>query len=210
MRGRFITFEGIDGSGKSTVAKKVFKRLEKDSIDAILTREPTQTWLGDAVRRSTALDGSPFTDLFLFMADRAEHTGAINGWLSEGKTVICDRYWDSTLAYQGVTLQPFLDEDAIGWLMDIHRNIVTRPDITFLLKIDPEESLRRISKRGKKVKFERLEFLRKVEDNYLKIANTSKRYVVVDARLPVDDVTARILAHMRKPRMSQKRGHAKF
>ena len=191
-RGTFITFEGIDGSGKSTVAKRVARRLEARGVRTVLTCEPTKTWLGDAVKASYEKEVSPFTELLLFLADRATHTENIKGWLGEGRVVICDRYSDSTFAYQSVSLEGALrrvTSDPIRWLEDVSRPFVLRPDLTVLLAVDPSVSLERIRRKG--TKFEKRGYLTKVAEAYMELARRDpKRFVVVDASKPLPEVLA--------------------
>ena len=202
MRGSFITFEGIDGSGKSTVASRVLMELKRNGACALLTREPTDTWLGDAAKRLCKVrESNPFGELFLFMADRAVHTDKIKKWLSQGRVVLCDRYFDSTVAYQGVTLKPFLKGGTLEWLSKIHSNIVIKPDITFLLKLSPDDAIIRISPRKDKIKFERAAFLADVQKNYLRMARNDRRFVVIDAALPLEAVVAEVMGKINKIRV---------
>src|SRR4030042_4873637 len=97
---RFVTFEGIDGSGKSTVSKLVYKQLKSKGLDVVLTVEPTDTWIGKQVKKCIASNSDPFVTAFIFIADRIEHGKQIKKWLNEGKIVLCDRYAESTYAYQ--------------------------------------------------------------------------------------------------------------
>lgn len=183
-KGAFITFEGIDGCGKSTAASMVYQILKKDGFPAVLTQEPTHTWLGDAVKRSTSSDSHPFTDLFLFMADRAEHTKQISEWLRRGRIVLCDRYMDSTIAYQGVTLKPYFGSDAertMRWLVELHKDIAITPDRTYLLMLNPASAIRRISGRDKKIKYEKRSFLSEVQKNYDLLARAYARFVIIEA-----------------------------
>ena len=96
----FVVLEGIDGCGKSSVARLVAKRL---GTKAVLTREPTDSWIGRAVRRGDKHKVSPYTDALLFMADRAQHTEEISRLLERRKTVVCDRYYHSTVAYHSLS-----------------------------------------------------------------------------------------------------------
>jgi dTMP kinase len=193
-KGKFITFEGIDGSGKTTVAKQVADELKQKGVDATYTCEPTNTWLGEAVKTSYSKDISPFTELLLFLADRATHTVQIKKWLEEGKVVVCDRYADSTYAYQAVMLKDELKElnvEPVEWLKDLSRPFVIEPDLTVLLKIDPEVALKRI--KNKELRFERKEFLDRVLEVYLKLAGESSRFEVIDAAQPLEEVVQRSL-----------------
>ncbi len=100
----------------------------------------------------------------LFTADRAMHTEQIKGWMNEGYDVICDRYFGSTLAYQSAAGMD------MEWLKAINSKATIQPDITILMDIDPEVSLKRVSQRGEMSRFEKLDYLRKVREAYLKIA----------------------------------------
>jgi len=186
MRGSFVTFEGIDGSGKTSVARKTAARLRRRGLPVVLATEPTKTWLGDAVRRSYREPVSNFTEAFLFMADRATHTMRIEELLKKGTLVISDRYCDSTYAYQAARLKGMV-KDPMDWLKRISEPFVIEPDLTILLDIDPRNGLRRIAARKKKVHFENEPFLRQVRRNYLVLAR-ERRFVVLDASRSLDDV----------------------
>jgi dTMP kinase len=189
--GRFIVFEGIDGSGKSSVTKAIAQKFGKS--DVIVTGEPTDTWLGDAVRRSHKENADPLTEAFLFLADRSAHTEAIRGWLKEGKTVLCDRYYHSTVAYQGAAMEGGKDIDPFAWLLEMNQRISLEPDIVFLFKVDPEIALGRVKRRGKLSKFERLEFLTKVAANYDRLANLRGNVVVVDSNGSLEKVIDEVI-----------------
>ncbi len=193
MVGKFITFEGIDGCGKTSVAEAIFQQLKVEGRDVILTQEPTKSWLGDAVKRSISEDHPALTEAFLFMADRATHSKEIFGWLDEGKTVLCDRYADSTVCYQAASLalQGF-EVDPFEWLKDISDFYALRPDATYVLDIEPEAALERIQSRDKITKFERLDFLRMVRQNFLKLGLKEERIEVVDAAPPLKAVAEQI------------------
>lgn len=195
--GRFVTFEGIDGSGKTTVAKRVYEQLRREGKGAVLTCEPTATWLGDAVRRSHREEVGPFTETFLFLADRATHNKDIMRWLDEGRVVISDRYCDSTYAYQGAALERYL-KNPIIFLKKCGDEIDIKPDITFLLLVPPETSLKRIADRDRMTKFEKLRFLKRVEKNYIELARKEKRFVKLDATMALDDVTDTVLDRLHK------------
>ncbi len=192
MRGRFITFEGIDGSGKTTIAHRVAAELRRKGLKVVLTTEPTRSWLGDAVKRSYDDDVGPVAETFLFLADRARHTEDIRAWLKAGTTVISDRYADSTYAYQGARLEGVV-KDPMRWLRSVSAPAIIEPDLTILLEISPAKGLRRISGRAKKVRFETLRFLTKVARNYDRLART-RRWVRIDATMPAEDVTREALA----------------
>ncbi|HWQ50074.1 MAG TPA: dTMP kinase [Methanosarcina sp.] len=183
MRGKLITLEGIDGSGKSTVAEKLQKNPEIKAFKPIFTREPTRdTLTGDAVEKAIQSDIDQLAELFLFTADHAEHLAKlIKPALENGKIVISDRYSDSRYAYQGVTLKTRL-ENPLEWVKELHRGWTVIPDLTFLFDIRPEISIQRCGKRGEQSKFEKLEFLWGVRKLFLKLAaDDPERFIVIDA-----------------------------
>ncbi len=191
----FIVIEGIDGCGKSTVAKRVARGLGKR---AVFTREPTDTWMGRAVREGMGKEVSPYTDALLFMADRAQHTEKIASWLAEGKLVVCDRYYHSTVAYQAASLKGVFEGDSFEWLLEANLRISIRPDLTVLLVIPPELSLERIKGRSSLSRFEKLGFLREVHRNYLRLARSDKSIVKIDATKDIDSVVQDVLRLLRK------------
>ena len=192
--GRFIVFEGIDGSGKSSITKAIASKL--GSSEVVTTGEPTDTWIGDAVRRSHKEEADPLTEAFLFLADRVAHTEKIKRWVGEGKTVLCDRYYHSTVAYQGAALEGKTDFDVIEWLLGINLKVALEPDMVFLFKVDPETALKRVTSRGKLSKFERLEFLTKVAANYERLAKMRKNIIVVDSNGPLDKVIDEVMRRL--------------
>lgn len=188
-RGKFYVFEGIDGSGKTTVSRKLFERISQESHrEVLLTVEPTECWLGDSVRRSYDEDVSPFTEALLFMADRATHTERIREWISEGIIVLCDRYNPSTLAYQGAVLRRTMGDAALDWLKMVSKHVVIEPDIVFLFSISPEKVMERLDERDETTKFEKLEYLKEVDSIYRMLAEQDRRFFVVDATEPVEEV----------------------
>ncbi len=185
-----VVLEGIDGCGKSTVAKEVSRRL---GDRAVLTREPTDSWIGRAVKEGDGKEVSPYTDALLFMADRAQHTLEMAGLIRAGKLVVCDRYYHSTVAYQTASLRRKGLGDNFAWLLDANTRISIRPDVTFLLALPPDRMPERISDRGERSRFERLEFLEEVDRNYRRLAESDKGIVVIDATLPLETVVGRVL-----------------
>lgn len=177
-KGKLITLEGIDGTGKSSIAGM----LKTKFTEAVFTKEPTQSWIGKTVKRSIDSKIDPLAELFLFVADHVEHIAkVIRPALKEGKIVISDRYSDSRYAYQGATLSTLID-DSMKWIQDIHTGWTIDPDLTILLTIDPNVAVSRCGIRGKHTKFEKIEFLKKVQENYLKLAKKEPgRFVVIDA-----------------------------
>ncbi|MGA8295463.1 MAG: dTMP kinase [Acidimicrobiales bacterium] len=184
--GRFIVFEGGEGSGKTTQAK-----LLANEIGALLTREPGGTAIGERVReilldRSVAhVDAR--AELMLMLAARAEHvTGLIRPALEGGRDVVCDRFSASTLAYQGYGRG--LDLRAIRSADELARSGL-EPDVVVLLDLDPRIGVGRLSRERDRIEGEDVEFFARVRDGYLELARADPdRWVVVDARASVDEV----------------------
>ncbi len=178
MKGIFITFEGIDGSGKSTI----IGRMKHMMPDAIFTSEPT-SFLSDIIKDEK--DAIVIT--LLFAADRKKHLLKIEEWLEKGKMVISDRYVDSTFAYQIAHANDTF-ENVYEWIECIHRPFIITPDITFLFILPVDIAMKRIGNREKSL-YERKEFLEKVQENYLKIAKREpERFFIVDATKEIDEI----------------------
>jgi len=182
----FITFEGIDGSGKTTISKHVYKQLKSKGLDVVLTYEPTDSWIGKQVKKCIESKADPFVTTFVFIADRIDHSKQIQKWLDSGKIVICDRYIDSTYAYQGAQLKEEIS-NPIKWLKDLSKNHYIIPDRTFIFIINPKDSLARIQNRENLIPFEKMSFLEKVQKNYLKLA-AEKRFIKIDASKGIDEI----------------------
>ncbi len=191
-KGLFITFEGIEGCGKSTQVKLLERRLRMRRIPVIATREPGGTGIGKIIRK-TLLDArntaiSPLTELLLYAADRAQHVKeVIRPGLREGNWVLCDRFMDATEAYQGRARGQ--SADLIRCLNDLVIQGL-RPDLTFLLDLSVETGLDRAFRRNRlsntanqdRFERERLSFHRKVRRAYLQLARKEKdRFVIIDA-----------------------------
>jgi dTMP kinase len=192
VRGRFITVEGIDGAGKTTIVRRIGRELRRRGYRVVLTTEPTRTWLGDAVKRSYGDDVGPLAETFLFLADRARHTEEIRSWISRGAIVLCDRYADSTYAYQGARLRGIV-EDPVRWLRTVSAPAVLTPDLTILLEIPPRIGLQRIAGRRRKVRFEKEAFLTAVAENYRRLARTP-RFARIDGSRTAREVAQDALA----------------
>ncbi|MCQ2079182.1 MAG: dTMP kinase [archaeon] len=191
MKGKFIVLEGIDGSGKTTLAHAIAEAVG----GADLTFEPTRGAIGSALREGSFGDIPPAAEALLFAADRAIHTEEIRKTLDTGRWVICDRYLGSTVAYQSASLGEGADWD---WLLDMQSKSVIEPDLTILLDIDPEISLKRVAVRGEALsRFEKLDFLRKVREAYLRLADLLD-YAVVDATMGPTMVAETVLGIMEK------------
>lgn len=181
---RFITFEGIDGSGKSTISKLVSERLQAAGHDTIWTFEPTDSPIGKFVQDCIKKQSDPFVTSFTFIADRIQHCTHIKKWLEQGKIVLCDRYAESTYAYQAAQLEAEL-KNPLKWLQELSSGRILTPDRTYLFVIDPKTSLARIQHRTELIPFERLAFLEHVHKNYLMISK-GERFVHLDATKPID------------------------
>lgn len=187
MKGKLITLEGIDGSGKSTITERLMNHPSLSNV--VFTREPTKNWIGKAVEQAIHSDTDQIAEFFLFTSDHAEHISkTIYPALENGKNVISDRYLDSRCAYQGVTLSEKF-EDPIKWVQKIHDGWTIIPDLTIFLDIDPEFAIERCGNRGEQTKFEKMEFLQQVYDNYQRLMKDNpERFVVVDSNQPIEEV----------------------
>lgn len=184
----FITFEGGEGSGKSVQARALYRRLVRLAVPALLTREPGGTGLGERLARdlkyARTLSISPLAELLMFNASRAQLVAdVIKPALAGGKVVICDRFADSTIAYQ--SWGRGLDTKLVKTINDIATAGLT-PSLTILLDVPVEEGLDRVKKRGaQKDRFEKeaLAFHRRVRQGYLKMASEEpQRWLVIDSR----------------------------
>ncbi len=200
----FITFEGIEGSGKTTQINHILDYLTLNGHKAVATREPGDTRIGKKIR-SILLDPEnsdlvSLAELFLYAADRVQHiTERIIPSLSDGAIVICDRFFDATTAYQGYARG--LD---ISTIKEIHKLVLgdLKPDLTILFDLSPAVGLKRAwqqinngSRDGTETRFEneKLTFHEKVRDGYLRIAvEEPERFVVIDASRSEKDVQEHI------------------
>ena len=198
----FITFEGEEGSGKSTQCEELRRWLEEQNIPVLLTHEPGGTSLGEKVAEllkwANDTEILPMTELMLFNASRSQHVhDVIRPALDDGKVVICDRFDDSTTAYQGyghelnLEMVKSINSTATGGL---------RPDLTVLLDISIEDGLAR--KRGEELdRFEQggIEYHRKVRDGFLALAaEEPERWLVIDAMLTEDRITELIRERVKR------------
>ena len=207
VRGLFITLEGLDGSGKTTQIKRLAAWLEKRGISTVVTRQPGGTATGDRIRAllldsgSTAL--APMTEMALMFADRAQAIAEIiEPALAAGRTVLCDRFTDSTEAYQGGGRQ--LGSERV---LELHRLVCgnLQPDLTLLLLPALDASLARARRRNEKhaaktgqdenrFEQEQGEFFRRVWEKYREIARREPdRVVVIEGNLSIDEVHEQIV-----------------
>jgi dTMP kinase len=185
--GLFITFEGGEGCGKSTHSRLLLKKLEQRNVPAVLTHEPGGTPLGNELRNLLKKRrGSPIShqaELFLLAASRAQLVAeVIRPALEEGKVVICDRFTQSTMVYQGYGRG--LDFTAIKMVNNMATGHLN-PDLIILLDISPEQGLARKRSLKDRFELEDLSFHRRVREGYLKMAAVEPdRWLTIDASLP--------------------------
>lgn len=195
-RGYFITIEGGEGAGKSTTMKFIERYLKDRGISLLVTREPGGTEIAEDIRKILLPKAShyqekmsPITELLLYFASRAQHLAAvIIPALAQGKWVLCDRFTDSSYAYQGIGRD--IPEATVTQVAKIvHGNL--QPDLTLLLDLDPKIGLERINKTGRdldRIEIENLEFFERVRECYLKQAQKSpQRFRIIDAsKMPAE------------------------
>ncbi|GAQ95791.1 dTMP kinase [Thermodesulfovibrio aggregans] len=195
-KGIFITFEGIEGSGKTTQGKLLFESLKKQGYDVVYTYEPGDTEAGKHIRElllNSEIKITPLCELLLYFADRAQHIEEkIKPYLEVGFTVICDRFTDSTIVYQG-----YARGISIDLIQNLNRELFNdfMPDLTVLLDCPVEIGLGRNRKINKKDKFEieNFSFHEKVRNGYLELAKRSQeRFFVLDATEPTEIVAEKI------------------
>ncbi len=185
-----VTLEGLDGSGKSSC----IEALQRAEFlpETTFTREPTDSWYGEAVNRSINDDeADSLAELFLYTADHAAHLSrVVRPALERGELVISDRYSDSRYAYQGATLADRFD-DALAFVRSVHEPWTRPPDVTIYLDVDPETGATRS---GATNKFETATYLETVRDNYERLINAEReRFVRVDATQSADSMQAEVL-----------------
>jgi dTMP kinase len=193
VRGVLITFEGVEGSGKTTQIRRLERYLAQAGHRVEVTREPDGTKLGVAIRRLFEQGNvAPLAEMFLFMAARQQHVAeTIAPWLDRGRIVLCDRYTDATVAYQGYGrgLDPAMIKE-----MNVRATSGVLPDLTLVFDVPPEEGFKRIGRR-RLDRFEReaLAFHRRVRRGYLEIRRAEpKRVRLVRAARTAGDVEREI------------------
>ena len=202
MNGKFITFEGIEGAGKTTTINMISTFLQENSLDCIVTREPGGTVIGEKIRDILLDNKSKLDDkseLLLMFAARNQHINeVIKPALKDNKWVICDRYIDASLAYQGYGRG--IELNIISNLINTYAEDVM-PDITFLLDIDVTSAFLRFEKNREKDRFENLniDFFEKVRLGYIDIANKNpKRIKVIDAKKNSESIANEIIGEIKK------------
>ena len=200
--GKFITFEGIDGCGKSTQARLLLEHMNNSGVETILVREPGGTNISESIREillhsSSSGQMGDRTESLLMTASRAQLTQeVIIPNMDQGKFVIADRYSDSTLAYQGGGRN--LD---IEWLIELNNyaTFTLLPDITFFVDIRPEEALRRLDNDKDRIEGEGIEFQTRVRKTYHELAERfNDRYVILDGYGKKGDIHRMVLNEMKR------------
>jgi len=199
----FIVFEGVEGCGKSFQSKKLFNNFKKNNIPALLTREPGGTKSAELIRNLILKDYfnennkekfDKYTDTLLYLAARNEHIiNKIKPALQKKKIVICDRFTDSTLAYQvhGKNIN-------VNFINNIHKFILNgiKPNITFVLKVSSTASRKRLNKRKNKNRYDNFSqsFYSKAQNSFLKIAKNKKKYFVLDSSINDNNLEKKIFS----------------
>jgi dTMP kinase len=186
----FIVFEGVEGCGKSFQSKKLLRNLKKKKISALLSREPGGTKSAELIRNLILKDYfnkdskekfDKYTDTLLYLAARNEHIkNKIKPALDKKKIVICDRFTDSTLAYQ-----VYGKKININFINNIHKFILSgiKPDLTFVLKVSTQASRKRLKKRKSKNRYDNFNqsFYTKAQNSFVKIAKNKKNYFILES-----------------------------
>lgn len=195
MTGRFISFEGGDGAGKTTQIALLAEYIKSTGVEVIVTREPGGTALGQKIRKALlhGEDLSPRTEALLYSADRAHHAATvIRPALERGATVITDRFVDSSVAYQGAARELGIDE-----IRDLNTWAVggLSPELTILLDVDPEIGATRVGAEKDRLESAGVAFHRRVRQTFLELAAAEPdRFVIVDASRTVDEIAADVRA----------------
>jgi dTMP kinase len=190
-KGFFLTLEGVEGTGKSTLTKLLSSDFEKDEIPFIATREPGGSSIGKIVRSlildSSSPDLTPKAEALLFAADRSQHVHEIiRPALEAGKVVLCDRYSDSSAAYQGVGKE--LGDSQVRHL-SLWGTDALKPDLTILVDLDPVIGISRKSEEEyNRMEAQDIEFHQKIRRAFLNMASRDKRFFVIDGTLPIAEV----------------------
>lgn len=203
-KGTFITFEGIDGCGKSTQVKMLVEALNKHQRKTILVREPGGTTISEEIRdillHRHLADICDRTEALLMTGSRAQLTyEVILPNLNQGKNVIADRYYDSTLAYQGGGRELDLD-----WLIKLNQFATygLEPNVTFFVDVLPEEAIRRKSQEPDRIERAGIELQMRVRNIYLDLANRfQERFVVLDGHESIENIHGDILSELRRRKL---------
>jgi dTMP kinase len=193
----FVTFEGVDWSGKSTQAALLAGWLAEEGRTVLLTREPGGTPVAEAVREVVlhGHDMTPWAEAALYAAARADHVEhTIRPALERGEDVVCDRYIDSSVAYQGIGRR--LGEERVRELnLMVTRGLL--PDRTFLVLLDPQEARRRGAGQPDRIEREGDDFWSRVDEGFRSLAASSERIVTLDGARSPDEIAEEVREHVR-------------
>jgi dTMP kinase len=203
----FIVFEGVEGCGKSYQSKKLYNNLKKNKVDVLLTREPGGTKSSELIRNLILKDYftkdskekfDKYTDTLLYLAARNEHIkNKIKPALINKKVVICDRFVDSTIAYQvdGKKVD-------INFINNIHKKILqgVNPNIVFVLKVSMNSSIKRLNKRNNKNRYDNFSqsFYNKAQKSFIKLAKNRKNYYILNSSRNDNSLENKILNIVKK------------
>ncbi|MCT4542764.1 MAG: dTMP kinase [Vallitalea sp.] len=203
MKGLFISIEGADGSGKSTQIELLRNYLEKNNYKSVLTREPGGTIISEAIRNiildKKYMEMSDMTEALLYAASRAQHVEEyIKPLLEKGNIVICDRFVDSSVVYQG-----YARGLGISCIENINKYATKglEPDITILLDINAEEGIKRKKNQREldRLELQKLEFHKKVSEGYRELSNMyPNRIKRIDASKSVEDISNEIISTVKQ------------
>ena len=192
-QGFFLTIEGGEGTGKSTLIDSLYHFLKEEGREVVKSFEPGGTELGQKIRdvllMQKTISIAPRSELLLFLADRAHHVESlIKPALEEDKVVLCDRFTDSSIAYQGAARKLILDkEDLYTTCLFATDGLI--PDLTFYLDLDPEVGLARIAGNKDRLESEEIAFHKRVREGYLELMRSSpNRIFLLDANRPPAEV----------------------
>lgn len=190
LGGKLIVFEGLDASGKSTQARLLARRLSEAGVDVVSTREPGGTPIAESVRtvllEKRHQELLPFSELLLFMVSRTQNTHeVILPALRAGRTVVASRYRLSSMAYQGYGRG--LDLDMIGQLNEAATS-GTLPDLTFLIDVPAEYTMRRKADRGDRIEIESIEFHQRVRQGFLELTRGDPTVHILDGTRSVKEI----------------------
>ena len=200
-KGNLITFEGIEGSGKSTQLYEVYKFLKKRKIKCIKTREPGGTRLAEKIRKLIIKDlknnEDNLTELLLLFASRSNHFKKIRDYIKKGYVVLCDRYIDSTYVYQ------HYEQGQSIKLINFLQNLIdkqNKPKLTFFIDIPVNISKKRVQSRGKLDRFDKYSFkkLTKLRKSFLILVKKHKRIIKIDGKKNQKEVTNEIISKLIK------------
>lgn len=191
LPGKFIVFEGIDGSGKTTQAQILFETLKKQGKEVVLTKSPTDEKIGKFIRQILSGEEkvSPIALQYLFVADRADHVAQTEKWLSKGIAVISDRYFWSSVAYGIADMKRPVDVllSAYSILSSYYQFVV--PDITFYLDIPVDVGVKRVANKKMLEIYENKKMLETVKDTYdLLLARFPEEFTILDGTKKMDEV----------------------